>query len=492
MYICLISAECAPVAKSGGLGDFVEGLAHELSAQGHKVEIILPKYDVMRGDRVWNLHKVHDIWAPYHEDWLHCDVELGQADGLDCLFIDPHAPQAFFQRGAIYGEADDAERFAFFSRAALELLQKTDRRPDVIHCQDWHTGLIPVLLKQQFGAESLQATGVCYTLHNLGYQGVCDPGILSQVGLDEQQMMNPEGFQDGQDSSKANLMKGGVVFADYVTTVSPRYAWEIQHTEQGQGLQETLRARADSFGGVLNGIDYEVWNPQTDPYIEHGYCDDTLQRKARNKHSLREQFGLEQLKKPIVAVVSRLEAHKGPELMARAARFCVQNQAQFVLLGVSQDEEINRVFRELKSELEPGGQCHIELAYEEEQAHRIFAGSDLLLAPSLYEPCGLTQMIAMRYGAVPVVRQVGGLADTVFDANYSDVEFEQRNGYVFSDFDNESMESALKRAIGLWYEHPTYFRQLRLNGMRQQHSWKKPATVYESLYRQVRRVGRSR
>ncbi len=472
------------MAKTGGLGDFVEGIAHDLSARGHQVEIILPKYDCLRFDRICEMHKVHDLWVPYFDDWVHCDVDQGQADGLNCYFIEPHSPQAFFHRGRIYGERDDAERFAFFSRAALEFLLKTGRNPDIIHCHDWQTGLVPVLLYEIYEKLGLVHPRVCYTLHNLGYQDRAGERILRQVGLDPARLMTPDRLQDNGNPAVVNPMKGGIVYANYVTTVSPRYAWEIQYTDQGMGLQQTLQAHAEKYGGVLNGIDFEVWNPETDPHIEHSYCADTLQRKVRNKDALRKRLMLEDAIRPIVAVVSRLDQQKGPHLIRHAAHFCLQQEAQFVLLGTAQDPIDS--FRDLKYQLKDNPHCHMELAYDEEMAHRIFAGADIILIPSLYEPCGLTQMLGMRYGVVPVVRRVGGLADTVHDANYSDAEFQERNGYVFSDFTVEGVESALKRAIGLWYRFPEYFRQLRLNGMRQDHSWKRPGQRYVDIFEHIR------
>lgn len=486
MHITMISAECAPVAKVGGLGDFVEGLAHDMSARGHRVEIILPKYDCLRLDRIWDMHKVQDLWAPLFGDWVHCDVEQGHADGLTCYFIEPHAPQAFFQRGRIYGEADDAERFGFFCRAALEFLLKSGRNPDIIHCHDWQTGLVPVLLYEIYQELGLTHPRVCYTLHNLGHQGRSGAQVLHLAGLDPARAMTPDRLQDPGNPADVNLMKGGIVYANYVTTVSPRYAWEVQHTEQGGGLQETLKLHAHKFGGILNGIDYEVWNPQTDPLIAETYCDTTLQRKARNKAALRRRLMLEEAFRPVVAVVSRLDSQKGPALIQHAAHFCLANEAQFVLLGEAQDPLVNEGFQTLKHRLNDNPHCHLELGHDEELAHQFFAGADIILLPSRYEPCGLTQMIGMRYGVVPVVHRVGGLADTVVDANHSELEFSQRTGYVFNDFTPEGLESALQRAIGLWFRYPEYFRQLRLNGMQRDHSWKHPGGRYQDVYESIR------
>ncbi len=486
MYIAMISAECAPAAKVGGLGDFVAGLSHDMSARGHQVDIVLPKYDCLRFERIWDLHKVYDLWAPLYGDWVHCDVEHGHVEGLSCWFIEPHCPEEFFQRGRIYGEEDDPQRFAFFARAALEFLYKTGRRPDVLHCHDWQTGLVPVLLREIYRGLGMDRTRTCYTLHNMGFQGWCAEDVLEQVGLEPEPMMVPERLQDDGNPELCNPMKGGIVYADYVTTVSPRYAWEIQNGEQGNGLQQVLREHKDKFGGVLNGIDYQVWNPQTDPGIAETYCDTTLQRKARNKSALRSRLGLEEAFRPIVAVVSRLDGQKGPELIRHGLRVCLENEAQFVLLGQAQDALEQETFEAVKEEFADHPHCHLELEYDDELAHQFFAGSDMLLMPSRYEPCGLTQMIALRYGVVPVVHRVGGLADTVFDANFSEVGFTRRNGYSFNDYTPEAMTGALLRAIGLWFQHPEYFRQLRINGMRQDYSWRVPGGKYLSIYQNIK------
>jgi starch synthase len=485
MQIAMISAECAPVAKAGGLGDFVEGLSRDLTTRGHQVEIILPKYDSLRFDRIWDLHKVQDLWAPLYGDWVHCNVEQGHVDGLSCWFIDPQCPQEYFQRGRIHGEPDDADRFAFFSRAALEFLYKSGRQPDILHCHDWHTGLVPVLLHEIYEKLGWTRSRVCYTLHNLAHQGRSAGHVLRLAGLDPEALMTVDRLGDSERQADCNLMKGGIVYSDYVTTVSPRYAWEVTHTDLGNGMQPTLKAHAHKFGGVLNGIDYEVWNPQTDPLIAETYCDTTLQRKARNKAALRDRLQLEQAFRPIVAVVSRLDEQKGPHLIRHALQQCLEQEAQFVLLGEAQDAGLRDEFRALKLQLANNPHCHLELEYDDDLAHRVFAGADILLMPSRFEPCGLSQMIAMRYGVVPVVHRTGGLADTVFDANYSEVGFTQRNGYAFTDYSPQGLADALQRAIGLWFGHPDYFRQLRLNGMRQDHSWRVSGERYQAIYRRI-------
>ena len=487
MYITMISAECAPVAKAGGLGDFVHGLARELLLQGNEVEIVLPKYDCLRFECVSDLHKSFtDLWVPYFEQWFHCDLECGYVDGIKCWFIDPHSPQQFFGRGTIYGEPDDAERFAFFSRAVLEFLLKAGKQPDIIHCNDWQTGLIPVLLFEMYQALGLTRPRVCYTLHNMGHQGAAGEYLLHQVGLSPERLMTPERLLDPGNSHAVNLMKGGIVFSNYVTTVSPRYAWEIQATNQGMGLQETLRLHAGKFGGVLNGIDQETWNPLTDSHIQYHYGPDNLPDKAPNKVALRARLGLADAEKPLVALVSRLDFQKGVDLIRHAIFFALDKGCQVVLLGSAPDPELDRIFRAVKRETDDNPDCHLELGYDEDLSHQIYAAADMMVIPSVYEPCGLTQMIAMRYGVVPIVRRVGGLADTVYDANHSSNAFEERNGYLFDELSGDGLESAMSRAIGLWYRYPEYFRQLRLNGMRADNSWAKPARQYLDIYDHIK------
>lgn len=487
MFIVMLSPECAPVAKVGGLGDVVHGLSRELAVRGNAVELILPMFDCLDYDKILDLQKSYaDLRVPFHDTHIHCDVYFGIVDELRCFFIKPHSAENFFDRGRLYGEKDDPERFAFFSRAALEFLLDSGKQPDIIHCHDWQTGLVPVLFYEIYVDLGLHHPRICYTLHNVRHQGVTGEGVLRQAGLNPTSMLTPDRLLDHTHPDAANLMKGGIVYANFVTTVSPRYAEEIRHTELGEGLQDTLDRHGDKVGGVLNGVDYGVWNPQTDPFLAAHYNADDLTEKATNKEALRERLLIQDAFKPIVAVVSRLDRQKGADLIRHAAFYSLANHAQFVLLGSAMEEELNAAFWGLKHYLNDNPDCHLEIGYDEALSHQIYAGADMLVIPSVYEPCGLTQMIAMRYGTVPVVRNTGGLADTVFDANYSQVPFEQRNGYVFNDLTPDGLESALSRGIGLWYRYPEYFRQLRVNGMNQDLSWHQPASDYMNIYTHIR------
>lgn len=487
MYIVQIASECAPVAKVGGLGDVVQGLSHELAIRGNSVELILPKYDCMRYDRIWDLQMAYDgLMVPYHDQQINCSVFFGFVDGLKCFFIEPHSHNNFFNRGIYYGHNDDPERFAFFSRAALEFMLKTGKHPDIIHCHDWQTGLVPVLLYEMYQQLGMTHPRVCYTLHNLGHQGITGEHILRQVGLNPGHLINRNKLEDDDRHGAVNLMKGGCVFSNFITTVSPQYAWEIQNSDCGHGQQHALHVHGSKFGGVLNGIDYNVWNPEIDPFIAYNYSAETLDDKYKNKEALRNRFLLRQNYKPIIAVVSRLDPQKGVDLIKHAIHYALAKDCQFVLLGSSPDQAINNDFLHLKHHLNENQDCHLEISYSEELAHLIYAGSDMILIPSAFEPCGLTQMIAMKYGTVPIVRKVGGLADTVFDVDYAHKPYNERNGYVFSDFNNQGVESAMHRAIGLWYSYPEYFREVMENGMRYDFSWSQPGQHYLDIYNYIK------
>lgn len=483
----MITPECAPAAKVGGLADVVHGLSKELEIRGNAVEIVLPKYDCMRFDLLAGLTKCFsDLWVPYHQQWVHCDVYFGWMGGLKCFFIEPHLERNFFNRGVFYGHHDDAERFSFFSRAAMEFLLKSNKHPDILHCHDWQTALVPVLLYEMYQHLGLRRPRVCFTLHNVGHQGIGGESLLRQVGLNPPALMTHDRLLDDRRPGAINLMKGGIVYSNFVTTVSPRYAEEIQHTTLGMGMQRTLAVHHRKIGGVLNGLDYSVWNPEVDSHIPKRYGIGSLDNKYVNKDALRHRLWLRKGMKPLIAFVGRLDPQKGVDLILNAVPYCLERGCQFVLLGSSLQSDINTAFWNLKMRYNDHPDCHLEIGYNEELAHLVYAGADILLVPSAYEPCGLTQIIGLKYGTVPVVRNTGGLADTVFDANYAPKPYDQRNGYVFNDFNWQGLESALDRAIGMWHQYPEYLRQLMINGMRCDYSWNKPGQNYLNIYHHIK------
>jgi starch synthase len=282
-------------------------------------------------------------------------------------------------------------------------------------------------------------------------------------------------------------MKGGIVYSNFVNTVSPHHAWEARFTEVGCGLGKTLYDHQHKFGGVLNGIDYEVWNPEVDRYIPDHYSSDDLKSKTLNKKALRERLWLKDSDKPIICYIGRLDEQKGVHLVHHAIYYALHKKAQFVLLGAATEPGINSWFWHEKNHLNTNPDCHIELGFNEELSHLIYAGADMIVVPSNYEPCGLTQMIGLKYGTVPIVRGVGGLVNTVFDWDYDENKpQEERNGFVFYQTDNGAIESAIDRAIDLWYKSPKLFRQLMIQGMECDYSWNHPGDQYVGIYDHIR------
>ena len=484
----MVASECAPVVQVGGLADVVYGLSRELEIRGHAVEIILPMYASMRHDRVWGMCVAYnDLWVPWQGGAVRCVVYFGFVNGRKCFFIEPHSQHNFFRRPGTYGYGDDAMRFAFFSKAALEFMLKANKRPDVIHCHDWPTGLVPVLLFDLYQHLGMHTQRVCFTMHNFRHQGQVGAEVLWASGLGRpDHYLHNDRLQDNSNRGVLNLAKAGIVYSNFVTTVSDRHRWETLSTEQNFGLGHTLWTHSSKYGGVLNGVDYDVWNPEIDPFIARRYGVHSLDDKYDNKRALRERFWLRDGFKPIVAYVGRLDSQKGVDLLRHALFHTLAHGGQFVLLGPSSDPANSGQFWQLKRELNDNPDCHLELRFDAELSHLIYAGADILVVPSRFEPCGLVQMIALRYGTVPVVRAVGGLADTVFDRDYSWRPPHDRNGFVFEHADCTGVESALHRAIGLWYSHPAEFRELMANGMRNDHSWGRPGQDYVNIYHHIR------
>ena len=312
----MVAPECAPAAKAGGLGDVVSGLSRELEIRGNAVEIILPKYASLRYSAIWGLAPCyHDLWVPWYGGAVRCTVWFGYAHGLKCFFIEPHAAANFFGRGRLYGYEDDAERFAFFSKAAVEFLLAAGKCPDFLHCHDWQTGLVPVLLREQYG-RAMPGQKVCYTIHNFRHQGTSDEQLLwaTQLGKPEY-FLDADRLGDDFRYRGLNQMKGGVVYSDFVTTVSPSHADEALYDDGASGLRRTLKEHQERFNGVLNGVDYETWNPETDPLLPAHYWASSFEGKRANTGALRDRFWLRQTPGPIVAYVGRLDEQKGMHLV---------------------------------------------------------------------------------------------------------------------------------------------------------------------------------
>lgn len=488
MYVIMVSSECAPVAKIGGLADVVYGLSRELQIRGNEVEVILPKYDCMRFDHIWGLHiDYNDLWVPWYDGYIHCTVWAGYVHGIKCYFIDPHSQDHFFNRGGFYGYWDEPVRYSFFSKAALQYMLVANKRPDIIHTHDWQASMVPVLLYEQYQSMGMYNQRVCHTIHNFKHQGVTGSEVLYATGLKRPEYFyHIDRLQDNANPYALNLLKGGIVYSNTVTTVSPHHAWEARFTDQGFGLGHTLFVHQDKFSGVLNGLDYNVWNPEVDSLLSFQYTAKKWATKKKNKSELRKRFFMYDDQKPLISYVGRLDPQKGVHLIQHAIYYALANQAQFFLLGTSPESHINDQFWSIKNHLNDNPDCHLEIGFNEELAHLLYAASDIIIVPSAFEPCGLTQLIALKYGTVPVVRSVGGLLDTVFDWDYADTTKNKRNGFVFDHLNNEGLEFAMKRALDLWYENPKLFQQLARNGMNYDYSWNHPGQQYLELYDQIR------
>jgi starch synthase len=379
-------------------------------------------------------------------------------------------------------------RFAFFSKAALEFLLQSNKRPDIIHCHDWQTGLVPVMLFEMYKHHGMANQRVCYTIHNFKHQGMGGVEMLRATGLNQEAYyFQHDRLQDNFNPFALNFMKGGITYSNFATTVSPHHAWEARFTDTGYGLGHTLHVFQDKFRGVLNGIDYNVWNPEIDRYIPHYFSKENLEGKAENKKALRDRLLLRQENKPIICYIGRLDDQKGVHLVHHAIYHALCRDAQFVLLGSATEASINTHFQHEKRFLNDNPDVHLELGFNEELSHLIYAGADMIVVPSNYEPCGLTQMIGLKYGTVPIVRSVGGLVNTVFDRDFDQNHLpEQRNGYVFHQSNFHALESAMDRAIDLWYQEPKEFQNLIQQGMSYDYSWNYPGKDYLEIYDYIR------
>eukprot|EP00271_Cylindrocystis_brebissonii_P008931 TRINITY_DN2346_c1_g1_i1.p1 TRINITY_DN2346_c1_g1~~TRINITY_DN2346_c1_g1_i1.p1 ORF type:complete len:1210 (+),score=398.35 TRINITY_DN2346_c1_g1_i1:1220-4849(+) len=490
LHIVHIAAEMAPVAKVGGLGDVVTGLGRALQKKGHLVEVVLPKYDCMDYSRIVGLQVMdYDLMSYFDGQQHKSKVWRGIVEGLPVYFIEPLHPSRFFWRNCFYGEGDDFARFTFFCRAALEFLHQAGKQPDIIHGHDWQTAAIAPLYWDVYFPLGFASAQVVFTCHNFEYQGTERPGALASCGLDVAALNRPDRMQDNFMPDRINLLKGALVYANLVTTVSPTYADEVRNPEGGRGLQVTLAALAPTgkFHGILNGIDGEVWDPALDAMLEVPFSAERLEGKRANKTALRSLLGLAdtregEAEKPLVGCITRLVPQKGVHLIRHAIYHIRDRGGQFVLLGSSPVPDIQRDFEHLSREFAQHPDVRLVLKYDERLSHRIYGGADMLIIPSLFEPCGLTQLIALRYGVIPIVRKTGGLADSVFDVDDESVPEAKKNGFCFSATDTEGFNYAMDRALYYFSHSPEWWLELQGRAMRMDFTWEESAGRYAQLY----------
>ncbi|MDP1609095.1 MAG: glycogen synthase [Chlamydiales bacterium] len=483
MRIVHIAAEFAPIAKAGGLGEVVTGLCRQLTLEHEEVDIILPKYSFISDDLLGDL-KEEPFLFPCKEQGVIRQNKMWSAEVENCRLhlLETDHPSGYFRHPHIYGYPDDLAKFIYFSKAALEYLKLKNEPIDVLHLHEWHTALCALLAKEE---RALDVRSIMFTIHNLEYQGKCLPQDLDAIGLSGEKYLQPDLLQDDASPHNLNLLKAGIVYSDAIVAVSPTYAQEIQTPFFGCHLQQTLIKHKAKLFGILNGIDQKLWNPAEDPNIAAHFAGrDTLshvkQAKQLNKKALAKQFHLDATKSPWIGVVARLVPQKGPELIEEAIHYALENDAVFLLLGSSPIGPLQEHFQALKERYQHHPQLLLELSYNEALAHQIYAASDFTLVPSHFEPCGLTQLIAMRYAAIPIVRATGGLKDTVFDCEDYNIPHGSRNGFTFSD--PKELIPTLQRAFELYNQDPATFQSLIRRALQADYSWKKPAAQYLKIY----------
>ena len=475
--MAFIGSECYPFVKTGGLGDVMYALPKALVKLNCDVKVILPKYACIKDQ--WKEKMVYrgafdmDLCADGRSFYVGI-MEYVSEDGVVYDFIDN---EEFFSSGNPYTNlVDDIPKFCYFSKAALAALNYMDWTPDVIHCHDWQAGLVPVYLRTMFANTPLARSKSVVTIHNLRFQGKYNiPTIKYWSGLPNE-VFNMGALQE--EWTEANMLKGGLAYCDLITTVSNTYAGEIQTPEYGEGLDAHLRHHSGKLRGIVNGIDVDIWNPATDKLLAATYnTANAIEQKKANKRALQEQLGLEVDEgKFIVGLISRLTNQKGLDLVSAVAPGLIDGNTQIVILGTGEAEYEN-AFRALEND-HKGTVCAY-IAYDEALSHQIYAGSDILLVPSQFEPCGLTQLIAMRYGTVPVVRETGGLKDTVEPYNM----FENTgNGYTFDRYDAGLLYDAINRAKTLYFEDREDWDRMVIRDMEKDVSWAKSAEQYRWLY----------
>jgi len=480
MKIAFASSEIVPFAKTGGLADVAGALPKELAKLGNEVKVFMPKY-----------HNINEHELGHHYDSLigelivsigglkhSVHVFYGKLPNSDVEVYFIHYPK-FFHREKIYTEDwDEGERFILFSKAVIQAMQKLGWAPDIAHVNDWQTALIPVLLKTNYAWDKLfKNTKTVLTIHNIGYQGRFLLECYQKAELPPELYKNHGPLSYEGDS---NFLKAGILYSDVINTVSDTYAKELLTPEFGAGMDGFLWNRHIDFYGILNGVDYTIWDPESDKYIPYHYSISDLSGKIKNKKFLLEKLSLPvNLEVPLIGIVSRLAIQKGFDIIGEVINELLNLDAQYVILG-SGEEEYEDMFQEASNKFPD--KIGVYFGYSEELAHLIEAGSDIFLMPSHYEPCGLNQIYSLKYGTIPVVRKTGGLADTVQDWNeYNEYGQDTGNGFSFYEYSSQALLNSVKRAINDFHNKPVW-RKIQFNGMSNDYSWKHSAEEYIKLY----------
>lgn len=473
--ILFVASEGVPFIKTGGLADVVGSLPKYYDKRYFDARVILPKYMCMKEDMKSRLHYRTHFYMDFMGQNEYVGVLETEYEGIKYYFIDN---EKFFNGFKPYSDniIEEISKFVFFSKAALSILPVIDFKPDVIHCHDWQTGIIPVYLKERFaGGEFYRGIKSVMTIHNLKFQGIYDIKTIKRITDLDGSFFTPDKLAYFKD---ANLLKGGLTYADAITTVSKTYAEEIKTPFYGEKLDGLLNARSNDLRGIVNGIDYDQYNPKTDSYIAHRYQVNNFRKeKIKNKRDLQKQLGLEENdKKMMIGIVSRLTDQKGMDLVSYMMDELCQDSIQLVVLGTG-DEKYENMFRHFDWKYH--GKVSANIYYSEELSHKIYASCDAFLMPSLFEPCGLSQLMALRYGTVPIVRETGGLKDTVEPYN----EYEGKGtGFSFANYNAHEMLATIRYAERIYYDRKRDWNKIIDRGMSADFSWKASALKYQEMY----------
>lgn len=474
MKVLFAASEAAPFIKTGGLGDVVGSLPKALKKMGVDVRVILPKYEEISGEYTLRMEYIGHFYTTVGWRNQYAGVFRIIEEEIPYYFVDN---EYYYKRKGIYGHFDEAERFVFFARSVLDSLPYVDFQPDIIHCHDWQSALLPVFLNDQYKINPFYSgIKTILTIHNLKYQGRYGKDILEDVvGLDQGYGENHaiEYYDD------INFMKAGLYYSDVITTVSPTYASEIQLPYYGEGLDGVLRGNQYKLKGILNGIDYDIFNPKIDEHLYVNYHR-SMKKKSENKVKLQERLGLIQDETiPMIGMVTRLVEQKGIDLLTCVLPDIINMNVQFVLLGTGENRYEQMLWEAEKASL---GKMRVLLQFDVDLAQKIYGGSDIFLMPSLFEPCGLSQMISLRYGTIPIVRETGGLKDTVLPYN----EYENTGtGFSFANYNAHEMLYTLQRAIKVYSDEKNRWNDIIKRGMKEDFSWERSAKEYIHTYEDI-------
>ncbi|BDC50106.1 glycogen synthase 1 [Bryobacterales bacterium F-183] len=469
--ILMVTSEAAPFAKTGGLADVLGALPQALVQQGHEVMVVMPAYGNANLKGAERFYNELPVWMT--GGYFNCALDRIERNGVRYVFV--NCPPLFGRHG-LYGDmwgdfGDNPVRFAVLSRAAIEIAQRVFL-PDILHVHDWQGSLAPVYLKTEYrGNPSLQRVRTVLTIHNLGYQGQFNARVLNDLGINIPSVFHINGLEYFGD---VNLLKGGIEYSDFITTVSPKYALEIQTPEHGFGLDPLLRAKSSILAGILNGVDYGEWSPENDPYLPANYSAKDLSGKRVCKKALLDEYGLDSsdLDRPLAGIVSRFAHQKGLDLVAECIQGIADLGIQLVVLG-NGDAALERAFGGIAA-AKPE-QFGYRGEYNNRLSHLVEAGSDMFLMPSRYEPCGLNQIYSLRYGTVPIVRATGGLDDTI----------QHETGFKFWGATSHELYGCIAHALHIYENEPEWWKTMMINGMSKDFSWDASATEYSNLYQRL-------